>query len=83
MSVCVSRPTEGITLNAGIREYLCHDDTMIIFEDEVEASEFLVSIGFNADDFTDLIFLPICQKCGEPLELYGECFTCGKQKASP
>lgn len=77
--ICISRPANGITLNAGIREFLCEENGNIIqFENNESASAFLVGLGFNADDFVDIIYHEVCKNCGEPLELYGECFTCGK-----
>lgn len=82
MSICVSRPAGGISLNAGIPEFLCNTDgSLRTFESKEDAVEYLEQHGLENSDIEFLDFREVCKNCGEPLELYGECFTCGKPPA--
>ncbi len=55
--VNITRPAEGICLNAGIREYLQDAQGNVIdFKNEEEAKEFLREVGFTDDDMIGLEF---------------------------
>ncbi len=55
MTVTVTRPAGGITLNAGIREYLLdQEDNVMEFADREQAVEYLHSYGL--DDLTGIEF---------------------------
>jgi hypothetical protein len=64
----------GILINEKEREYLCNQDgNIIIFANEIEASQFLVENGAKPYDFVNITFPIVCNKCHEPLAEDGSC----------
>ncbi len=76
VKVCVSRPAEGITINADIREFLLNQDrSLAIFDTRQQAIEYFQDAGWDEEDMEDLVFHEICQNCASLLE-DGLCAIC-------